>query len=201
MRVDADRSAGFDDVGNALERDPATRVTAHREAMQAVVDVLLHIRGIQHRDQAGFEDVFALVRKRGGLGRMIVAGEDQNAAVLCGAGRVAMLEHVAATVHAGALAVPHRKYAVVFRALKQVDLLRSPDRGRRQILVYARLELDVMLLEEFLRLVQRQIEPAQRRAAVTRDESRGVEPRGQVTLALHHWKAHKRLRAGQENTS
>ena len=61
VRVDVDRGARLDHVGHALEPDPAARVAAHREAVQPVVEVFLHARGVQHRDQAGLEDVLALV--------------------------------------------------------------------------------------------------------------------------------------------
>ena len=80
---------------------------------------------------------------------MIVAGEHQHAAVLGGARVVRMLEHVAAAVDARALAVPHREHAVVLGVRIQVDLLRAPDRGRRQVLVHARLELDVCAARKF----------------------------------------------------
>ncbi len=155
VRIDVDRSARLDHVGHALEPDPAARIAAHREAVQAVVEVLLHVGRIQHRDQAGLEDVLALVRKRRGLGRVVVAREDEDAAMLRAAGGVAVLEHVAAAIHARALAVPHREHAVVFRALEQIDLLRAPDRRGGEVFVDAGLELDVMLLEEFLRAVAR----------------------------------------------
>ena len=97
-----DRSAGFDHVGDALERDPAARIAAHREAVQAEVEVVLHVRRVEVRDQAGLEDVLGLVRQRRGLGGMVVAGQHQHAAVLRGAGGVGVLEHVAAAVDARA---------------------------------------------------------------------------------------------------
>jgi hypothetical protein len=121
------RRARLDDVGDALERDPAAGIAAHRESVQSQVEVVLHARGIQHRDQAGLEDMLRLVRQRGGLRGVVIAGEHEHAAVLGRTGGVRVLEHVAAAVHARAFAVPHGEHAVVLGAVEQVDLLRAPD--------------------------------------------------------------------------
>src|SRR5262249_33630838 len=112
------------------------------------------------------EDVLRLVRERGRLGGVVVAGEHEHAAVRRRAGRVAVLEHVAAAVDAGALAVPHRKHAVVFRRRVQVHLLRAPYGGRGEVFVHAWLKYDLMRGEMLLRLPERLIETAQRRAAI-----------------------------------
>jgi hypothetical protein len=101
---------------DALEGDPAARVAAHREAVQAEVEVVLHVGGIEHRNQARLEDVLGLVRKRRGLRAVVVARQNQHAAVPGRAGSVGVLEHVAAAIDARALAVPHGEHAVVFRA-------------------------------------------------------------------------------------
>ena len=82
---------------------------------------------------------------------MVVAGQAQHAAVFRRAGGIAVPEHVAAAVDAGALAVPDADHAVMAGALRQIELLRTPDRGGRQILVHAGLEFDVVLLEVFSR--------------------------------------------------
>jgi hypothetical protein len=111
--------------------------------------------------------------------------------------KFACLKHVAAAVDAGALAVPHRVHAVDGRARVQVDLLRAPDRRRREVLVEARLERDVGALEELARGPQRLVEAAERAAAVAGDEAAGVEPREPVALLLQDQKAHQRLDAGQ----
>ena len=103
-----------------------------------------------------------LVRQRRRLGGMIVAGEHQHAAMFRGAGEIGVLEHVAAAVDAGALAVPHREHAIELGAGVQVDLLRAPDGGRREVLVEPRLELDVRARQEFFRAPQRLVESAER---------------------------------------
>src|SRR5262249_38237393 len=48
---------------------------------------------------------------------------------------------------------------------------------------------------------QRLVESAERRAAIARDEARGVEPCRGVALALHDEQAHERLYAGQVNAA
>ena len=118
-----------------------------------------------------------------------------------GAGIVGVLQHVARAVDARALAVPHAEHAVVARAGIEVDLLGAPQGGGGEVLVDARLELDVVLLDEALGLPQRLVEPAQRRAAIARDVARRIEPGREVALALHHRQAHQRLRAGQVDPS
>jgi len=169
--------------------------------VHAEVEVVLHVRRVEHRDQAGLENVLGLVRQGRGLRRVIVAREHQDAAVPRRAGGVGVLEHVAAAVDARPLAVPHGVDAVVFRAGKEVHLLRAPDRGRRQVLVDAGLELDVVALEMLLRAPQRLVEPAERRAAVARDEAGGIEAGSGVALALQQHQADQRLRAGEEDAA
>ena len=133
--------------------------------------------------------------------RVIVAGEHQHAAALGGARKIGMLEHVAAAVHTGALAVPHREHAVVLGARVHVDLLAAPDRGRSQVLVQSRPKLDVRLGKKFFRTPQRKVERAQRRAAIAGDEAGGVQPGQHVALALQHQQAHQRLHAGHVNAA
>ena len=137
--------------------------------------------GIIARD----EFLLGAVRQRRRAAGVVVAGQRQHAAVLRGAGGVAVLEHVAAAVDARALAVPHGEHAVVLRAGEQVGLLRAPDHGRAEVLVEARRELDAMRLEVLLGLPQLQVEAAQRRAAVAGDEAGGVRarPRGRASAA------------------
>mgnify|MGYP003472358255 CR=1 FL=1 len=103
-----------------------------------------------------------LVRQRGRLRAVVITGKHQHAAMLRRTGVIGMLEYVAATVHAGSLAVPHPEHAVVFRTRIQVDLLGSPQCRRREILVQAGLERDVRTLQELLGLPQRLVEGAQR---------------------------------------
>ncbi len=80
---------------------------------------------------------------------MVVAGQAQHAAVFRRAGRIAVAEHVAAAVDAGALAVPDADHPVILRAGREIELLRAPDRGGGEVLVHAGLKLDIVLLEMF----------------------------------------------------
>ena len=128
---------------------------------------------------------------------MVVAGQRQHAAMRRGAGRVAVLQRVAAAVDPRPLAVPDREDAVIFGAGKQPDLLAAPDRGRGQLLVDRRLELDVVALDKAARAPQRLVERAERRAAIAGNKAAGVEPGRGIALPLHQRQAHQRLRAGQ----
>ncbi len=102
---------------------------------------------------------------------MVVAGQTKHAAVLGRACRIAVAEHVAATVDAGALAVPDADHAIMVGAGRQIELLRAPDRGRREILVHAGLELDVVLLEMLSRGEQLLVVATERRASIARKRS------------------------------
>src|SRR5690349_25055272 len=102
---------------------------------------------------------------------MIVARQYQDAAVRRCAGRVCVLEDIPGAIDAGTFGVPHGEDAVVLGAGKEIGLLASPHRRGGEILVDARLEADVALLEKALRLPQILIEPAERRTAISRDET------------------------------
>ena len=130
---------------------------------------------------------------------MVVAGETQHAAVFRRARGIAVAEHVAAAVDAGALAVPDADHAIVPGAGRQIELLRAPDRGGREVFVHAGLELDVVLFEVFSRGEQLLVVAAERRAAVSRDEARGIEAGGAVAADLRHRQANQRLDPGQED--
>ena len=200
-RVDLDRGRTLDDVGAELQRNPATGVARHGPAVQPEVDDLLHTGGREHRQRAGREDVLALVRHCRRARRVVVAGHHQHAAMGQCAGVVGVLEDVAATIDARPLAVPHREDAIAFGLGQQVQLLRAPDRGGRQLLVDGGVEAHVMGGEKGFSLVQRGIQPAEWRAAVARDVARGVQARGAIALALHHRQARQRLHAGQEDAA
>ena len=129
---------------------------------------------------------------------MVVAGQRNHAAVRRGAGRVGMLERVHRAVDAGALAIPDTEYAIDLGAGEHADLLAAPHGGRRQVFVETGCELDVMLLEEGFGAPQRVVVHAERRAAVSGDETGGVEPCGAVAFALQHGKSDQRLRTGEE---
>ncbi len=93
---------------------------------------------------------------------MVVAGQTQHAAVFRRARGIAVAEHVAAAVDAGTLAVPDADHAVVAGAGRQIELLRAPDRGGREVLVHAGLEFDVVFFEMFARGEQLLVVAAER---------------------------------------
>ena len=196
-----DLGGGLHRLGDHLHADPAAAIARHRNAEQAHLDHLVDAGRIEIRHQRGDEGVIRLVRHGGGFRAVVVAGKAQHAAVLGRARGIAVAEHVAAAIDAGALAVPDADHAVIVRAGRQVELLRAPDRGGRQILVHAGLELDVVLIEMLARGEQLLVIAAERRAAIAGDESRGVEPRGAVAPDLRHRQPDQRLDARQEDVA
>ena len=132
---------------------------------------------------------------------MVVAGKAQHAAVLRRARGIAVTEHVAAAIDAGALAVPDADHAIVIGAGRKVELLRAPDRGGGQVFVHAGLEFDVVLFEVFSGGEELLVVAAERRAAIAADEACGVQPRGAVAPDLGHRQAYQRLDAGQEDVA
>src|SRR6476661_508437 len=107
-----------------------------------------------------------------------------------------------AAVDPGSLAVPDAEHAVEFLRLRvQVEHLRAPHRGRRELLVDAGLEHDVLRGEMGLRLPQRLVVAAERRAAVAADETGGVEAVHRVALLLQHRQADQRLHAAHEGAA
>jgi hypothetical protein len=126
---------------------------------------------------------------------MIVAGEEQHAAMRRGAGGVGMLQRIGRAVDAGTLAVPDAEDAVDGGALVEIDLLAAPHGGGGEVLVDAGLELDAAALEEALGRPQCVVIGAERRAAIAGDEAAGLEPRGGVALHLHDRQPDERLDA------
>ncbi len=193
--IDDDRGRRFDHFRHGLHGDPDAGVAAHREAVQAEIEVLLDGGREQHRHHAGLEDVVRLVRQRRRLGAVVVAGERQHAAVAAGAGRVRVLEHVAAAIDARALPVPHRKDAIDLRALEQVELLRAPHRGGGEVFVEPGLEADVVAFEMLAGFPRGLVHRSERRSAVAGDEPGRVQAGELVALVLQHREAQQGLRA------
>ncbi|KAG0920615.1 hypothetical protein G6F32_015509 [Rhizopus arrhizus] len=128
---------------------------------------------------------------------MVIGRQRQHAAVTRGAGGVGVLEHVAAAVHARALAVPHAEHAIARGAREQVQLLRAPHRRRGQVFVHAGLEHHVVRLQVLLGLPQRLIQAAQRRTPIARDIAGRVQAGLLVAQLLQQRQAHKRLGPAQ----
>src|SRR5690349_14451651 len=135
--------------------------------------------------------MLSLMRQRGRASTVVITGNGQYAAKLRGARSVGVTEHIAAAIDARTFAVPHAEYAVVGGAFKDVDLLRAPDRRGSKVLVHARMEHRVVLLEIVPGLPQCLVETTQWRASVAGNESRGIQTIGQISLALHQGQTHQ----------
>ena len=118
--------------------------------------------------------------------------------MLPGAGRIGMLEDVAAAVHPRPLAIPHAEYAVVLGAGGKVDLLRSPKRRGGEILIDARLEYHLVFRQVELCFPQGLIKAAEGRTAVAADIAGGIEPGQRVALVLQQQQSNQGLGAGEE---
>ncbi|MBA7466074.1 hypothetical protein ES707_01247 [subsurface metagenome] len=198
---EVDLGRGLHGLGDHLHADPATGVARHRDTQQAHLDHFMDAGGIEIGHQRGNKGVVGLMRDGRGLCAVVVAGKHQHAAILGRTCRVGVAEDVAAAVDAGPLAVPDADHAIILRAGGQAELLRTPDRGRRQVLVHAGLELDVVLLEVFSRCEELLVITAERRAAVARNEACRIQPHRAVAPDLGHGQAHQRLDTRQEDVA
>ncbi len=116
---------------------------------------------------------------------MVVAGDDEDAAVRRCAVGVAVLERVAGAVDARPLAVPHREDALGGPLGVGLDTLSAEHRRRRELLVDRRQELDAGAIEALGGLPRLLVDHAERRAAVAADESPRRDAGGGVAVALH----------------
>ena len=91
-------------------------------------------------------------------------------------GEIGVAEHVAGAVDARALAVPEAENAVEAALAAHLGLLRAPDRGRRQLLVEARLKWMSLASRRLLARMKLMIEAAERRAAIAGDEPAVFSP-------------------------
>ena len=117
---------------------------------------------------------------------MIVTHHGEHSAVSRGTKSVGMLEYVHAAVEAGTLAIPQAEDPVILRAGKQSDLLAAPYRSHRQVFVYAGQEVYVVRFGKLFCPPQRLVETTDWRAAVTRDETGGIQATLDIALVLQH---------------
>src|SRR5208283_4902263 len=108
-------------------------------------------------------------------------------------GEIGVAERVARAVDARTLAVPEAEHAVEAAFAAQLGLLRPPDRRRRQLLVEAWLEMDVVGGEQAGDLEELQVEAAERRAAIAGNEPAGVQAGAAVARFLRQQQARDRL--------
>ena len=112
-----------------------------------------------------------------------------------------MAEDVAGPVDARPLAVPHAENAVVLAFTAQLGLLRTPNRGRRQIFVDPALEADVAFLKKGLGTLELAVEAAKRRAAISGNKTRGIETVPPIELFLHQAETNQSLKSGHEHAA
>src|SRR3546814_1855521 len=105
---------------------------------------------------------------------MICPGDDENASVTGGTGKIAVLEYVAVTIYARACAIPCGGDPIDTSFAIGSDLLRAPDRGGRQILIDRRLQADGWI-DKLARPGKGLIQRAQRRTAITGYVNCGIQ--------------------------
>ena len=130
---------------------------------------------------------------------MIVARHGQHAAMLGGAEEIAAVQRIAGAIDARALAVPHAEHAIDALAGEGIELLCAIQHGGGKVLVDAGLEADVQRGQHRLAVPDLAVEPAQRRAAIARDEAAGVQAGRAVEPGLFQQDANQRLDAGQQD--
>ena len=184
---------GLNRIGDHLHADPTTGVARHCYAKQTHLDELMDRRRVKRRDHRGREKMLGLVRYGRRFGRVIVARQRENPAMGCGSCGIAVLEGVARTRNAGALAVPDADDAIVFRTRRQMCLLRSPNSGCSEVFVNAGLEDDVVLAEALFLAHQDLIVPANGRAAIPGDKGCGIQPCRAVASHLDKGQAGQRM--------
>ena len=180
-------------VGGHLEADPEAGIARQREPRAAQVEHFLDIAREEDRHLGVVKRDFRRRRNGGRLGRGVIAGDGQNTAPPPHARQVGVLERIARPIDPGAFAVPDAEHAVVLRPRHQVGQLGAEDGGSAEVLVDARQEPDMMLLEDPLAGLEQEVEPAEGRPAVSGDQGRRLEPGLLVGLVLVDRKAHQSL--------
>ena len=132
---------------------------------------------------------------------MVVAGDQQHAAILHRPIGIGMAEGIARAIDPRRLAVPHAEHTIIFGVAMQPGLLATPHGGRGEVFVQARLEDDILGPQKLRGCPQLLIEPAQRRPAIAGDETGGVESGGAVARLLQQGEAHQRLGAGHDDAA
>ena len=193
------RGGLFGGLGGGLQRDPKAGESRQRNAGEAKVEDVLHRGRVQHRDEHALEHMLGLVRIGRGMRAVVVARHRQHAAMLRGADEIAAVQRIAGAIDAGALAVPHAEHAIDALAGEGVELLRAVQHGGGEVLVDAGLEADVLRGQHRLAVPDLAVEPAQRRAAIARDQAAGVQAGRAVEPGLFQQDADQRLDAGQQD--
>ena len=144
---DINGAAAFGDVGDHLHADPTAGKPRHGDAVQAKIKQLLGIGRVDDRHADSDKHSVGEIHRGRRFRAVVIAGERDRAALGRRAGEIRVAQRVGRSVDAGPLAVPDAKYAIDRRSRKVVQLLGAPNRRRGEVLVEARAEDDVVLLE------------------------------------------------------
>src|SRR5579883_286697 len=117
-----------------------------------------------------------------GFGGVVIAHQSENAAISRAAREIGVAEDVAAPVNPRPLAVPEGEDAIVFTFASHLGLLRAPNGRRGEVFVEARLKDNLCGIEHALGAHEGEVEAAERRAPVARDEASRIEPAAPVEL-------------------
>jgi hypothetical protein len=150
------------DVRHDLEAHPQTRVAGQLEPEPPEIQDLLDVAGEEDGELSVVERDLRVRGQRGGLRQRVVSAEREHAAMTADASEVRVLEDVTGAVDAGALAVPDAEYAVVPGLREVIGELAAVDGGSAEVLVQPRDEHDVVLAEQRLVALEREIEAAER---------------------------------------
>ena len=145
-------------VLHQFQPGPNTRKPRQTIAINAEIQDFLHTGRRQDRHIGIHHRPIGLVQCGRAFAGVVIAHRHQNAAVGRGARHIGMAHHIARPVHTRALAIPQAKHAIELAFAAQFGLLRPPQCGGRQILIQARLEQDITVLQLFLRAVHLQID-------------------------------------------
>jgi hypothetical protein len=192
-------AGGVGDVGDDLQRAPQARGTRAGDRVQAEVEDLLEVAGVERREVQGGQRGLGAAGQRRALAARVVADEGERAAGGGGAGEVRVAQRVHRAVQARVLAVPDAEHAVAVGLRQVVGELRAVDGGRGELLVEAGRELDAVLGGEVAQAHDLLVEAAERRALVAGDERRGVQAGALVGPVLVEQHAHDRLDAREED--
>ena len=126
---------------------------------------------------------------------MIITHNHQDAAVLGGAGGMAVVQGVARAVDTGAFAVPHGKHTIDRAIGTFTGLLRTHDHGGGEVFVNGRLKTNLGLVQMFLGLPHNHVHATQGRATVARDKTGCVQTLFFIQASLGQQHAHQGLSA------
>ena len=184
-----------------LEASPQPGRPRAGVGVQAEVDHLGGGAGVEHRHVQAGEQRLGRARDRGGLAARVVADDGQPAAGARDADEVAVAQRIRGAVEPRGLSVPHAEHAVVLGAGKLTSELATPGRRRAELLVERGHVGDQVLVEQLAVARKLDVEPAERRALVARDQRAGREPAAPVGAVLVEHEAHERLHARDQDAA